>query len=316
MIDEYSENKYIKSVISIPANASSKELIMTIEKVLHTQNLLSNNEIFVSPIYEVLKNFAENFSKPVTLTFVFDSGQVKSGETVAIFYYDEVNKSWVKVNGGKINGNHIAADVDHFTKFAVLVVDQATGLPVTNSSTEQTTEAGFSDISGHWAEANIKRAVSEGIVKGYTDGTFKPNATVTRAEFAVMLMNALKPAGNGVELGFTDTIPAWAEKSIAQALEAKIIRGYEDVTFRPAASITRSELAVMIARAAGVDLTTAVSTGFADDREIPSWAQGAVAAMKKLSIVSGRNGNVFAPNETATRAEAVTIIMNLLQTKS
>jgi len=71
--------------------------------------------------------------------------------------------------------------------------------------------------------------VSEGIVKGYTDGTFKPNATVTRAEFAVMLMNALKPAGNGVELGFTDTIPAWAEKSIAQALEAKIIRGYEDV---------------------------------------------------------------------------------------
>ncbi|WP_313637890.1 hypothetical protein [Paenibacillus sp.] len=158
MIDEYSENKYIKSVISTPANASSKELIMTIEKVLHTQNLLSNNEIFVSPIYKVLKNFAENFSKPVTLTFVFDSGQVKSGETVAIFYYDEVNKSWVKVNGGKINGNRIAADVDHFTKFAVLVVDQATGLPVTNSSTEQTTEAGFSDISGHWAEANIKRS--------------------------------------------------------------------------------------------------------------------------------------------------------------
>jgi len=72
----------------------------------------------------------------------------------------------------------------------------------------------------------------------------------------------------------------------------------------------------MIARAAGVDLTTAASTGFADDREIPSWAQGAVAAMKKLSIVSGRNGHVFAPNETATRAEAVTIIMNLLQTKS
>lgn len=182
---------------------------------------------------------------------MFDSGQVKSGQTVAIFYYDEVKKSWVKVNGGKIDGNRIAADVDHFTKFAVLVVDQATGLPVTNASTEPTTEAQFSDISGHWAQANIKKAVSEGIVKGYTDGTFKPNGAVTRAEFAVMLMNALKPTGNGVELGFTDTIPAWAEKSIAQALEAKIIRGYEDVTFRPAASITRSELAVMISRAAG-----------------------------------------------------------------
>ncbi|MEK5257516.1 glycosyl hydrolase 53 family protein [Paenibacillus sp. FSL F4-0125] len=302
-------------VISIPANASGKQLTLTIEKVLQTQSLLSNQEILVSPIYEILKSFAENFSKPATLTFVFDSGQVKSGQTVAIFYYDEVKKSWVKVNGGKIDGNRIAADVDHFTKFAVLVVDQATGLPVTNASTEPTTEAGFSDISGHWAEANIKKAVSEGIIKGYTDGTFKPNATVTRAEFAVMLMNALKPTGNGVELGFTDTIPAWAEKSIAQALEAKIIRGYENVTFRPAASITRSELAVMIARAAGGDLTSAASTGFADDSQIPAWAKDAVAAVKKSGIVSGRNGNVFAPNETATRAEAVTIIMNLLQTK-
>jgi hypothetical protein len=302
-------------VISIPANAFSKELIITIEKALQTQSLLSNHEIVVSPIYEVLKNFAGNFSKPVTLTFVFDSGQLKSGQTVAVFYYDEVNKRWVKVNSGTINGNRIAAEVDHFTKFAVLVVDQATGLPVTDPSTEPTTEAGLSDISGHWAEVNIKRAVSEGIVKGYADGTFKPNATVTRAEFAVMLMNALKPAGKGVALGFNDSIPAWAEPSIAQALEAKIIRGYEDGTFRSTASITRSELAVMIARAAGVDLTTASFTGFADDSQIPAWAKDEVAAVKKLGIVSGRNGNLFAPNETATRAEAVTIIMNLLQTK-
>ncbi|MNO27134.1 Arabinogalactan endo-1,4-beta-galactosidase precursor [compost metagenome] len=302
-------------VISIPANAFSKELAITIEKALHTQSLLSNHEIFVSPIYEVLKNFAENFSKPVTLTFVYDSGQLKSGQTVAVFYYDEVNKRWVKVNSGTINGNRIAAEVDHFTKFAVLVVDQATGLPVTDPSTEQTTESGFSDIFGHWAEANIKRAVSEGIVKGYTDGTFKPNATVTRAEFAVMLMNALKPTGKGVELGFKDSIPVWAEQSIAQALEAKIIRGYEDGTFRPAASITRSELAVMITGAAGVEFTTGSSTGFTDESQIPAWAKDAVAAAKKLGIVSGRNGSLFAPNETATRAEAVTILMNLLQTR-
>jgi arabinogalactan endo-1,4-beta-galactosidase len=304
-------------VISIPANAFSKELIITIERALHTQSLLSNHEIVVSPIYEVLKNFAENFSKPVTLTFVFDSGQLKNGQTVEVFYYDEVNKRWVKVNSGPINGNRITAEVDHFTKFAVLVVDQATGLPVTDRSTELTTEAGLSDISGHWAEVNIKRAVSEGIVKGYADGTFKPNATVTRAEFAVMLMNALKPSGKGAALGFKDSIPAWAEPSIAQALEAKIIRGYEEGTFRPTASITRSELAVMIARAAGVDLITAssTSTGFADDSQIPAWAKDAVAAVKKLGIVNGRSGNLFAPNETATRAEAVTIIMNLLQTK-
>lgn len=299
-------------VISIPANATNKELKLTIEKLFHTQSLLDNHEIPASSIYEVLKNFPENFSKPVTLTFVFDSAQLKSDQTVAVFYYDEVKKDWVKINGGKINGDRISVDIDHFAKFAVLVVDQATGVPVIDPSTEPTTGAQLSDISGHWAKANIKQAVSTGIVKGYTDGTFKPNAKVTRAEFVVMLMNALKPTGKSVEMRFTDSIPAWAQKSIAQALEAKIIQGYEDGTFRPAENITRSELAVMIDRVVGRDVITATSTGFADDREVPSWAKEAVAAVKELGIVSGRNGNLFAPNETATRAEAVTIIMNLL----
>jgi arabinogalactan endo-1,4-beta-galactosidase len=88
---------------------------------------------------------------------VFDSAKLISDQTVAIFFYDEVKKDWVKMSGGKINGNRISADINHFTKFAVLVVDQATGLPITDLSTEPTTEAEFSDISGHWAEAHIKR---------------------------------------------------------------------------------------------------------------------------------------------------------------
>lgn len=302
-----------KIMITIPANVSNKELSVTIEKVLPTQALLKHNEILASPIYEVLTNLSGNFNKPVALTLVFDPALVKSGQTVAIYYYDEVNKSWVKVSGSQMSGNRITAEVNHVAKFAVLVVDQATGLPVTSSSTELTQEVQLSDISGHWAETSIKQAVSEGIVKGYTDGTFKPNAAVTRAEFAVMLMNALKPAENGGELSFTDSIPAWAEKSIAQAVEAKLIRGYEDTTFRPAASLTRSELAVMIVRAAGAEASNSEATGFADHSEIPTWAQGAVAAAKKLGLVNGRSSNVFAPHETATRAEAVTIIMSVLQ---
>ncbi|MGO4180699.1 S-layer homology domain-containing protein [Paenibacillus sp. TAF43_2] len=295
-------------VITIPASASSKELKLSIEKVLNSQNLLSKNELLASSIYEVLKNFPENFNKPVTLTFAFDSAKLNSNQTVAIFYFDEVKKEWVKVNGGKINGSHIAVEVDHFTKYAVLVVDQATGLPVTDSSN-------FSDTTGHWAEAQIKQAVSKGIVKGYSDGTFKPNATVTRAEFAVMLMNALKPADNDTKLSFTDHIAEWAQKAIAQASEAKIVNGYEDGSFRPAASISRSELAVMMARAAKADTTAATVTNFADDSQIPVWAKGSVAAVKELGIISGRSGNLFVPNDTATRAEAVTIIINLLQLK-
>ncbi|MFC7677428.1 glycosyl hydrolase 53 family protein [Paenibacillus sp. GCM10028914] len=193
-----------------------------------------------------------------------------------------------------------------------LSFDKSIEETVTVPSSDPTKDVQLSDISGHWAEAEIKQAASMGMIKGYKGGTFKPNAAVTRAEFTVMLMNALKPKENGVELDFKDSIPAWAQKPIAQALESKFIHGYKDKTFRPRASLTRSELAVIAASAAGVELATSASSDFADANQIPGWARDAVAAVKKLGIMSGRNDNLFAPNETVTRAEAVLIIMNLL----
>ncbi|GGG53559.1 discoidin domain-containing protein [Paenibacillus radicis (ex Gao et al. 2016)] len=174
----------------------------------------------------------------------------------------------------------------------------------------------FTDVSGHWAQANIEEAVKLGIVKGYTDGTFKPNAIVTRAEFVVMLMNGLKPAdASSGELSFVDgsQIGAWSQEAIAKALQAGIVTGYNDGSFRPSASVTRAELAVMIARASGAKLADVETTGFADDSEIPAWAKSAVSAIKEAEIVKGREGNTFAPNAKATRAEAITMILNLLK---
>jgi hypothetical protein len=305
--------------IDIPTGVTIKELKLTIEKLLETRNLVSNKEILASPIFEILKNFPENFSKPVTLTFVFDPKSVKSNQGVAVFYYDEVKKAWVKVDGGKVNGNLIAVEVNHFTKYAVLVIDQKTGLPVTDElatdePTIPTSEIKFSDIAGHWAEASINRAVNGGIVKGYTDGTFKPNATVTRAEFSVMLMNALKPQEAGAELTFTDSakIGAWAQKAVAQAVQAGIISGYTDGTFRPNTFVTRNEMAVMIANALKLSIEGNATTSFADDQAIPVWAKGSVEALKKLGVVKGTSTNQFNPNTQATRAEVVIILLNML----
>jgi tripartite motif-containing protein 71 len=306
--------------ITIPSNATSTQLNLTIEQLTNSQGLLGNKEIPASAIYEILKNFTENFNHPVTLSFEFDFAKLTSGQTVAIFYYDEVAKAWVKVEGGKIDGTRISVEVDHFTKFAALVVDKATGLPVTGkvTETETTPDVSFSDISSHWAEGNIKQAVNEGIVKGYVDGTFKPNATVTRAEFAVMLMNALKPADEGAELTFADTskIGAWAQKAVAQAVQASMINGYEDGTFRPSGQLTRAELAAIIANALKLSSETGAVTEFADDQSIPAWAKGAVGALKKLDLVTGKGANNFDPKATTTRAEAVTVLLKMLAQES
>ncbi|MFC5470863.1 S-layer homology domain-containing protein [Cohnella suwonensis] len=298
--------------ISIPAGASGKEQKVTIDKVLDTQKLLTKKEVLLSQIYEILKNFPENFDKPVTLSFVFDPASLKGNQKPVVFYYDEVKKEWVKV-GGNVNGNKITVEVNHFTKYAVIAVDSAEDVPPT-----PTTEVNFSDISGIWAEASIKQAVSLGIVKGYADGTFRPGKTVTRAEFSVMLMNALKPQEAEAKLAFTDSakIGAWAQKAVAQAVQAGIIKGYKDGSFRPNAEITRAEMAAMIANALKLTIDSDAVAGFADDKNIPSWAKGAVAVLKQLGVIGGKSGNTFDPAGKATRAEAVTVLMKMLAQKS
>nr|WP_254075741.1 InlB B-repeat-containing protein [Paenibacillus tritici] len=296
--------------IDIPANATDKELKLTIKQLTGTQDLLTDEDVLASPIFEILKNFSENFSKPVTLTFKFDPTKLSGNQRAAVFYYDEVQKKWVEV-GSVVRGNQITAAVTQFTKFAVMVVGQAASEPKPTIN--------FSDISAHWAKASINQAVSSGIVTGYQDSTFKPDKTVTRAEFAVMLMNALKTQGAGAALTFTDTakIGSWAQIAVAQAVQAGIINGYEDGTFRPAGEITRAEMAVIIAGALGkYSEANVTATSFADDKDIPAWAKAAVAYVKQTSIVQGKGGNKFAPEDHATRAEAVTVLLNMLAQKS
>ncbi|SFE81085.1 S-layer homology domain-containing protein [Paenibacillus algorifonticola] len=297
-------------IVSIPANATAKELKITIAKLQNVQGLLTNQETLASSVFEILKNFTENFSNPVTLTFTFNKASLKSGQKASVFYFDEVKKTWVEV-GGTVSGNQITVAVDHFTKYAVMAVAQPIVEPV-NPAQE------FNDISGHWAEANIKKAIGAGIVSGYPDGSFKPNATVTRAEFAVMLMNTLKPQEEGAPLTFTDTatIGAWAQKAVAQAVQAGITKGYADGAFHPNAQITRAEMTAMLANAAGIAADENAVTGFADDKDIPAWAKSGVAYAKQAGIVQGKGDNQFAPQAHTTRAEAVTVLLNILALQS
>ncbi|MGN7760880.1 S-layer homology domain-containing protein [Paenibacillus sp. 22594] len=300
--------------ISIPAGAAAKELIVSIEKVLEPQKLFPNKEILLSPVYEITKNFAEDFSKPVTLKIAFDPALVTSNQQVVIFYYDEVKKAWIEAAGSKIEGNHIIVEVNRVGKYTVLSVDKVTGLPVRTPVTESPTEITLRDVAGHWAAASIQQALSMGMVKGYLDGTFRPNHSVTRAEFAVMLMNVLKPQGAGANLTFTDTatIGAWAQSAIAQAVQAGIITGYEDGGFRPNAEITRAEMAVILAKALGVSTEGKTTSSFSDDKDIPAWAKSSVDFVKQAGIAQGKGENAFAPQDSATRAEAVTVLLKLL----
>lgn len=176
----------------------------------------------------------------------------------------------------------------------------------------------FRDIAGHWAKAAIERAAKLGFVNGYEGGTFQPEGLVTRAEFATMLARALQlPPNDNEQLAFADetSIPAWAKSSILSAVNAGIVLGYEDNTFRSGRMISRAEITTMIVRASGIQADAQQLSTFGDKDQIPAWAYSYITAAAEAGLIQGKGDNLFMPNDNATRAEAVTLILSLLDYK-
>lgn len=246
---------------------------------------------------------AYSFNKPVTLTFTFDPDALAQGETPAVYYYDETSAQWVNL-GGAISGNTVTVTVDHFTKFAVLA-GKAT------PPAEQPSADLFSDVpASYWASGVISELSELGYINGYPDGSFKPGARISRAEFATVLVKAFQlPAASGKV--FDDTAGHWARDYIGAAHAAGIVSGYSESSFGPDNPITREQMAMMIAKAAGLPEAVADIT-FTDSGQVSGWARAAVSAVTYGSIMQGYPDGTFAPLREATRAEAVTVIAKAL----
>ncbi|MDD9267146.1 chondroitinase-B domain-containing protein [Paenibacillus sp. GCM10023248] len=173
----------------------------------------------------------------------------------------------------------------------------------------------FADVPNHWAAEAISRAAAKGIVNGYSDGSFRPDEPMSRLQFAAMLVRALGLKAEPAELDFADRadIPAWAEGELGAALEAGILQGYEDRSLRPNELINRAEMVTMLIRAYSRAEGRSAATTFSDNSRIPDWALPAVSQAAALGLVSGRANDAFEPFAAATRAEAVTILMRMLE---
>ena len=102
----------------------------------------------------------------------------------------------------------------------------------------------FPDTPSAWYNKAINAVIQRDIMKGYPDGTFKPNDAITRAEFTQMISTIdNKPYGTAP---FADVVGHWAERPIGSEYQAGRILGYPDGTFRPDAHITRCEAAVIL----------------------------------------------------------------------
>lgn len=165
------------------------------------------------------------------------------------------------------------------------------------------------DTKGHWAEKSIQALEKNGVITGYTDGTYKPERAVTRAEF-VSILNRLTGISPVTEsTSFTDVeMNAWYAGHVAAAVKKGYITGYPDHTFKPNHSISREEAATMMAKLLELQKGGANQlASFSDASTIGSWASDGVAAVIQEGIFGGYPDRSFRPARSITRAETAVI---------
>jgi hypothetical protein len=290
--------------LQIPAGAIEQATTITIRKVISDPSgLLQPGQLLISDIYELTKDVPGKFIIPVHLTLDLTSDRWDDNQKPALLYYDEETREWEELGGTVTNGT-LTGETDHFTKFAVM--------PITIQP-EVEPQIVLTDIAGHWAETLIRDGVDSGLMEGYPDGTFRPDQFVTRAELALMLHRVFAWAeGKGPFFQDRGDIPEWASGAVAAAVQASVISGYPDHTFRPNANINRMETAVMIAKAAGLQIQDAHQTPFADNFAITEWALPYIHAAYEADLIQGNEANRFQPIDFTTRAEAIVLLLRVV----
>ena len=178
----------------------------------------------------------------------------------------------------------------------------------------------FSDVKNHANQTAIEALASRGIINGMGQGTFMPNKTMTRAEFAAIVTRALGLAAKDTK-AFTD-VPSskWYAGYIGTANSSGIVNGVGNGKFNPEGTITRQEAAAMVARAAKLcGLDTAMDAAatrdmlaqFGDYRSVASWAKEPMAFCYSANILDQSDLNIE-PTKAILRCEIAQMLYNML----
>ncbi len=174
----------------------------------------------------------------------------------------------------------------------------------------------FQDTQTHWARPFIEGLAQRNIVRGFEDGTFRPERAMSRAEFAAVLQSAFSPPGKRPYVPFVD-VPAnhWAAAAIRRAYESGFLSGYPGQQFRPTETISRVQAIASLV--GGVGLTTSeivpLAQLYQDSTQVPVWATGAIASATANSIVVNYpDVRRLRPTQPATRAEICAFIYQCL----
>lgn len=184
--------------------------------------------------------------------------------------------------------------------------------PVINSEfivRPDTTQTSFTDLSGHWSEAFIKALVQQNWIRGFEDGSFRPDEPMTRAQYATLIKNAFNPQPRRADQVFVD-VPSghWAAAAISAAYRSGFLSGFPDATFAPNHGMVRVQTWISLVSGLNLPVEAASASDpfapFIDTQEVPTYAKKATAQAIRLGLVTNPPDRPqLRPNQVASRAD-------------
>lgn len=183
-------------------------------------------------------------------------------------------------------------------------------------------EIRFNDVTGHWAETFILQAAEQGLVEGY-NGSYHPDDTMRRAEFAAILWRAMGSTKPSKAASFTDLTQDWYLDAVAWAEENGVFNGVGRGLFDPDGSVTREQLAAVLHRLAGSAtgmegaFFDSYDQTFTDSANVSKWARASLYWAVYHEIYCGENSvspeHTLAPTAAANRAQIAVMMVRYMQ---
>ncbi|MCM3783652.1 S-layer homology domain-containing protein [Neobacillus mesonae] len=162
------------------------------------------------------------------------------------------------------------------------------------------------DTKNHWADQTIDIFAKLNIIKGYKDSTIRPDQNMSRGEFIAILSRIFEVEGTK-QVALQDVKGHWAEDAIVQFTKAGIIAGNGDGTFKPNKAITREQMAIILSRIVNLQGATQSANDMNSDP---------IQMAAQAGLIKGNENGALNPHGTASRAEALELILNTLKLNS
>ena len=294
-------NKQAKSDVNITATrGDSSKLTGDAKKAIGSR-----------PVFDLKVNYGNGKevssfgtgSVSVTIPYTLGANE-KAGNVQAVYVDAKGKVHWLTNSVYDSVAQVLRFSTDHFSTYAI-------GYKQTNTA--------FTDIAAHWAKEDIEFVVSRGLFSGTSNTTFSPNTAMTRGMFVTALGRLANADVSGyAKSSFTDVKnDAYYMGYIEWASKNNIVNGVGNGRFAPDQSITREQMAVIMsnyAKTIGYTLPKVhIENIFTDNAKISTYAKEDVKQMQMAGVISGKNGNLFDPQGTATRAEVSAVLRRFVE---